>query len=69
MNRSSLEDFQTGLFGLAEVLSLTGMYNPTFLSEASPVTSMAPQYSSEEKNYILEIIKNICPNKKATLEN
>ena len=50
MNRSSLEDFQTGLFGLAEVLSLTGMYNPTFLSEASPVTSMASQYSSEEKN-------------------
>ena len=49
MNRSSLEDFQTGLFGSAEVLSLAGKYNPTLMLVRSPVTSMASQYSSEEK--------------------
>ena len=49
MNRSPSGVFQTGLFGLAEVLSLVSMYKPTLLFEMSPVTWMASQSSADEK--------------------
>ena len=49
MYRSPNWIFQTGLLDFSDVLSFQGKYIPTLLFEESPVTSMASQGDSDER--------------------